>query len=398
MCPLSTMSIAGGLTALGTAMGGTAAAGTAAAGTAAAGAAAAGSAAAGTGIMASVGSGLTSLAGSQVGVGLTTAAVNAGIGAAAGAGISAATGGDAGRAALMGAATGGLVSGATMGLTGISTLSYSANGMNMFSNSGGLIGNPSTIVELSGKTKTAGMLAEGAVGAKMAEQSGSGDSALSSSGSADASVGLSNADKAKLIEAAGGALGQTVQSGVSGYGQIEQAKLNRKALDDQAKFEKIRAQQALDRAALEKMDNARRNRQLVGKAKVAAAANGIMLESRAESLASMWEQDQNAELAYDNAKIDYNAQLEAWGYRENARRLRQQGRLGVRTAKRGAVAGTLASAGIGLGNVALSGFTIGVKNGWFAGGGSPVRANPSANGFDWDVPAYQKRTANMNLA
>jgi len=374
MCAISSMSVAGMFASLGSTIGGGAAAGSAAAGTGAA---------------------LTSAASSTMIVGATTAAANAALEAAAGAGIAAATGGNAGKAALIGAGTGGIASVGTMALGGVSTVSEIGTAGRVFSKTPGLLSGATQTIQTGDKTLT--LVEEG--GNLVPETAGSLNSGSASSTAAEeGSFKLTSEDKAKLIEKAGGALGQTVQAGVSGYGQVEQAKLNQKALDDQAKMEKIRAQQALDRAAVEKMDNARKTRQLIGKGKVAAAANGIMLESRAESLASMWEQDANAELAYDNAKIDYNAQLEAWGYRENARRLRQQGRLGVRTARRGAVAGTLTSAGIGLGNVALSGFTIGMKNGWWNSTAAMAKSPASTSAVDWNIPGYHSRTSAMNFA
>ena len=346
--------------------------------------------------------GLSSAASSAAVVAGTTVAANAAIGAGISAGIGAATGArgrQLGMAAGIGALSGGLASGLGMAATGVSTLDAAgstASGITpgfgstagVYTSGGGLVGNPTaTAIAADGASASASPLAE------------TGAATIEGADGASGGLPLSNADKAALVEKGVGALGQVAQAGVSGYGQIEQAKDARKSLDDQAKFEMIRAQQALDRAAVEKMDNARRTRQLVGKGKVAAAANGVMLETRAESLASMWEQDAHAELAYDNAKIDYNAQLEAWGYRENARRLRREGRLGVKTARRGAVTGTLGAAGIGLGNVALSGFTIGVKNGWFAGAGAgPGTGGAGLGGVDWDEPGYFGRTANRNIA
>jgi len=331
----------------------------------------------------------TMAAGTAATIGSVGAAglVGAAEGAAFGAITSAATGGKAGKGALIGTGIGGVGGMAVEG----GKIAFASSGLydkTLAAQSGVKMMTGAQ----QGATESVGMLNEGAEVSKLARESGT--------PVADKASGqlLSNADKALIIEKAGGALGQTVQAGVSGYGQVEQAKLNQKSLDDQAKMEKIRAQQALDRAAVEKMDNARKTRQLIGKGKVAAAANGVMLESRAESLASMWEQDANAELAYDNAKIDYNAQLEAWGYRENARRLRQQGRLGVRTARRGAVAGTLTAAGIGLGNVALSGFTIGMKNGWWDSTAAMAKSPASTSAVDWNIPGYHSRTSAMNFA
>lgn len=336
MCVLSSMAVAGGLTAVG----------------------------------------LTSMASSAAAVAATTVAANAALGAGISAGIGAATGArgrQLGTAAGIGALSGGALSGLGMAAGGVTTLEAGTatpgfNSFGTYSTGGGLFGDAATTV-----VSPAGSAAAPASGGALAP--------ASSGGGAEAGASLSNADKAQLAQSAGNALASTVQGGIQAYGSVEQAKEARKGLEDQAKFDEVRAQQALDRAALEKYDAARRNRQLVGKAKVAAASNGVMLETRAESLVNMWEQDQNAELAYDASKIDYNAQLEAWGYRENARRLREQGRLGVRSARRSALTGTLASAGVGLGNVALSGFTVGLKNGWFSGGGAASGA-PASGGFD----------------
>ncbi len=282
--------------------------------------------------------------------------VGAAEGAALGAVTGAATGGGAGKGALVGMAAGGVLGGAAqgaaIGFTGTSGLQEATLS--------GMAGAPGRVAVPGATEAGATALNEGAEASQLAREAGV--------QVAEGGGTLTNADKAALVEKAGGALAQTVQAGASGYGQLRQAQLDRKGLEDQARAEERRAQQALDGAAVEKMDAARRTRRLVGQGRVAAAANGVMLESRPEALASMWEQDARAELAYDSAKIDYNAQLEAWGYRENARRLRRQGRLGVKSARRAAVGGTLAAAGIGLGNVALSRWTIGMRNGAGAAG------------------------------
>lgn len=143
---------------------------------------------------------------------------------------------------------------------------------------------------------------------------------------------------------------QGVSGGVEAYGNYEQGKQEEKALKEQAKLDQIRAGQVQDAATLEKQDLARRQRQTTSSGRAAAAANGVLLESRAESAPAVWEQDAAEELAYESSKIDYNANLQAWGYNQsartnliNARNARRTGNLRVATSLIKAGAGMASS-------------------------------------------------------
>ncbi len=134
---------------------------------------------------------------------------------------------------------------------------------------------------------------------------------------------------------------------------ILQAENERDLLNQQAQLEERKASLELDNAEIEKMDQRRKARLQAGSGRAAAAANGVMLEAdRDESLAQMWEQDVAMETAYDNAKIQHNAEIKAWGYRENARLMRYQGSQLVKGAKKNAITTTL----VGFGTTALSAF------------------------------------------
>ena len=132
-----------------------------------------------------------------------------------------------------------------------------------------------------------------------------------------------------------------------------QAKAEQDLLNQQAKLEESKSTLELENAEIEKMDQRRKARLTAGTGRAAAAANGVMLEAdRDESLAQMWEQDVAMETAYDNAKIQHNAEIRAWGYRENARLMRYQGSQLVKGAKKNAITSTL----VGFGTTALSAF------------------------------------------
>lgn len=118
-----------------------------------------------------------------------------------------------------------------------------------------------------------------------------------------------------------------VTTTATGLQNRQEAEAEREYLNKKAAVEDAKAQQALDNATIEKQDLRKRQRMLQGQGKVAAAANGVMLEGdREESLASMWETDVAIEGAYDRAKVQHNADMEAWGYRTNAKLMREHGR------------------------------------------------------------------------
>ena len=151
------------------------------------------------------------------------------------------------------------------------------------------------------------------------------------------------------VSGAAGGISTTAQNTAA----LQEAKAEQEMLNQQAKLDEQKAAIELENAQIEKMDQRRKAHQLQGQGRVAAAANGVMLESdREESLANMWEQDVAIETAYDNAKIQHNAEISAWGYRENARLKRYQGRQLVKGAKKNAITSTF----VGLGTTALSSF------------------------------------------
>lgn len=267
--------------------------------------------------------GATSAAASATAVAATTIAANAVLGAGMSAGLGAATGArgrDLWTAAAIGGATAGIASGAGMAVSGISTMSAlpgttaQTGAAHVISNTGGILQSGSPLSNTLGVTygqpssqvvwHTAEAASTEAVAAQTAAAAGQ-----------SASPDLATYGMMAL---------QGGMGAVEGYSAYQEGKETAKELKKQAELDKIRASQAQEAAAIEKMDFARKQNQLKGAQRTAAAANGIMLESRAESSPSMFEQDTASELAWESAKIDYNANLEAWGYMQNARtKLRQ---------------------------------------------------------------------------
>ena len=155
--------------------------------------------------------------------------------------------------------------------------------------------------------------------------------ALATQGATAAAKGSTVAKIAAATAGAGGIGGaaqiaasalSAASGGVEAYGAVQQGKEEAANLKAKAKVADLQAQQQLDAAEIEAKDLARRQRQAVGKGKVAAAANGVMLEARAESAPAMWEQDMAAELAWDREKLFHNANQRARAYYEEARQLR----------------------------------------------------------------------------
>lgn len=189
---------------------------------------------------------------------------------------------------------------------------------------------------------TAGNIADAAAGVGAGS---SGTVAGKAAGALGGSLGIGLGDLATVGQAAAG-LGQ---GAFEGYAGMQENRENAKELERQAKLNEIRAGQAQQAAEVEKMDLARKQRQLIGSGRAAAAANGVMLEGRAESSPAMFEQDAEAELAWDNAKIDYNANLESWGYMENAAAQRRQAKslrsMGKMKLASGLIKGAVGAAG-----------------------------------------------------
>ena len=173
-------------------------------------------------------------------------------------------------------------------------------------------GVPMTAENVALATKGANAMAAGDVTAKVA-------AATAGTGGIGGSLKLLGG----VVQAAGG--------GAEAVGAYQQGKADAANLKAQAKDEELRAQQEIEAAEIEAKDLARRQRQTVGRGKVAAAANGVMLETRAESAPSVWEQDMAAELAWDREKLFHNAQQRANIRRYNASQLR----VGAKNARRG---------------------------------------------------------------
>lgn len=81
----------------------------------------------------------------------------------------------------------------------------------------------------------------------------------------------------------------------------------------QSALSKVRATQVQRQGELSQADAARARQQTVGAGKTAFAANGVLLEGRAGSAPAMWEQDEAADLAWEQALIKINADNEVFG-------------------------------------------------------------------------------------
>lgn len=93
----------------------------------------------------------------------------------------------------------------------------------------------------------------------------------------------------------------------------------------QGALERQRATRALTQAEANQAEAVKARQQLVGAGKVAFAANGVMLEGREGAATAMWEQDEAADLAYEQAQIKRNADNEVYGYLANAKMAEAQG-------------------------------------------------------------------------
>jgi hypothetical protein len=97
-----------------------------------------------------------------------------------------------------------------------------------------------------------------------------------------------------------------------------QGDAQQKIANAKAKNQRIQASQTLDSAEIEKQDQRRKARMQQAAGRVSAAGSGVMLEERDTAMANIWEQDVAAETAYDNSKIQHNAELQAWGLKSQA--------------------------------------------------------------------------------
>lgn len=276
--------------------------------------------------------GASTLAASTTAVAATTLAANAVIGAGLSAGIGAAAGArgrDLWLSAGLGAAGGGIGSGLGMAFNGVSTAAATA----------GTTLTPAQQIAAGATDVVPGAVNQGAEAHALAQAGGVTTAAavpdkVAFVTPAAAGGGVDGATLAQMGLGLGG-------GAVEGYTARRAAEEDARALRDRARLEEIRAQKAREAAEIEKMDVARKRRQAVGAGLAAAAANGVMLESRAEAAPSVWEQDMMAELAWDQAKIDYNAAMEAWGHMASAAGMRRQAAAARRTGNMRLAAGLI---------------------------------------------------------
>lgn len=260
-------------------------------------------------------------------------------------GVGAAVGGAAlGTATGIGSAIGGAVTGIGTGLT---TEAFAA-GASSFSSSMSALGTTAVGDALGANALSAGAAttssaATGATsalgatsGVAAAESKAAMDTMLASSSAAStggaATASAPSAGSTLLTEA--GLLANAGATGLSSYSAYVEGKEESAALKAQAEQARRNGQQILDAAEIEAKDLSRRQRQVIGKGKVAAAANGVMLESRAEAAPNMWEQDAVAEAAWDRSKLFTSANNKAQALFANgnemlvqAKRARRSGNL-----------------------------------------------------------------------
>lgn len=284
--------------------------------------------------------GATTAAASTATVAAATIGANMVVGAGLGAGLGAAVGGDAGKMALIGSLGAGALSGAGMALGGVTTASTVSTTLA-----------PEMQLAMGATDVVPGMINQGAEVASLMANPATATlpEAVTIYGT---SPGLVSAEAAAWTMGVGKAALALGAGGTQAYGSYQEGKENAKYLKAEANLNEIRAGQVHEAAALEKMQQARKTRALAASQRTAGAANGVMLEARAESSPAMFEQDARAELAWDGAIVDYNANMEAWGYMEQARLQRQQARSSRRMGNLKAV-GSLFTGAVGAG-LALS--------------------------------------------
>lgn len=280
--------------------------------------------------------GATTAAASTATVAAATIGANMIVGAGLGAGLGAVTGGDVGKMAMIGGVGGGILSGAGIALGGVTTASTVSTTLA-----------PEMQLAMGATDVVPGMINQGAeVSALMANPAAT--TLPASVTTYSTTPGLVSAEAASTIMGTTKAALALGAGGVAAHASYQEGKENAKYLKAEAAMNEVRAGQVQEAAALEKIQQARRTRALTAGQRTAGAANGIMLETRAEASPAMFEQDARAELAWDGALVDYNANMEAWSYMEQARIQRQQARAARRTGNLKAV-GSLFTGAIGAG-------------------------------------------------
>ena len=342
MCVITTLSLAG----IGTAIAaGASAVGTAAAaaGSAlAAGAMTVGSAIAtgATAAASAVGSGLAAIGGS-ITSGLSAAGSMIAEGATA-AGSAIASGAEAaGSAIVSGAeAVGGTIAeGATAAVEGAQTAAASV-GLADAPAGTALTGSKIATAEMAAGATDAGVSVNSVMSAELAEMGLTGNAA---SGTQMGAVAFEAAPMStgELLAKGAIAAGAGIATGTMSYQSAlaaneaqakayqQQAEQERIAADQSriasalsaqnAKNARIKAGMEMEAGELQAADKARIARQEAGAGLAKVASQGVMIEGRKESVSTMYEADQKAELAYDQAKIIQNASMRAWGYMADAK-------------------------------------------------------------------------------
>lgn len=118
-------------------------------------------------------------------------------------------------------------------------------------------------------------------------------------------------------------IGATYQQGKA---YIAAGKYNQKMYQYQAALNEQRATRAEQAGEIKATEARERARQQIATGRAAYAANGLLLDGAPTDAPNIWEQDQAAMLAYDQAAIRDAADMEAWGFRSQAAMDRSQAR------------------------------------------------------------------------
>lgn len=115
-----------------------------------------------------------------------------------------------------------------------------------------------------------------------------------------------------------GGIGTAFATYQQGKSYIAAGKYNQKVYEAQASANASRAQRARQAGGIESTEAADRIRQTIAAGRAGYAANGLLLDAAPTDAPSLWEQDQAAMLAYEQAGIMDAAEMEAWGFRREA--------------------------------------------------------------------------------
>jgi len=146
-------------------------------------------------------------------------------------------------------------------------------------------------------------------------------------------------------------------AGMSAIGQVQQGKAAQAAADyesavqlNNAKIAEMQATDAIERGNIEKDKIKLEAKQIAGTGRTQYAAGNVLLDSGGTPLS--WEQDVAAGSATDVEMADYNAKMEAWGfknqansYRADSAMARQRGKQAVKSSYWGAASSLIGAAG-----------------------------------------------------